>query len=93
MTLPAPAPDVRLTRREREVLAAICRHFDEYGFPPTLREIIAETSVTSTSVVAYLLGRLDAKGLIHHGREYARGILLTGGRYLVPNDIRRLAGL
>lgn len=95
MTFPAPAQDIDLTSRQKAVLRVFVQFEDERGYPPTLREVISNTDITSTSVARYHIDQLADLGLIEitRGPHSARRHRLTGGRYLVPADTRRLAGL
>ena len=45
--------------------------------PPTIRDLMQATGISSTSVVDYYLGRLEKEGLIIRVPRAARGILLT----------------
>ena len=44
--------------------------------PPTMREIMEATDITSTSVANYYLNILEKLGLIERRRGKARGIIL-----------------
>ncbi|KAA3644805.1 MAG: hypothetical protein DWQ07_15480 [Chloroflexi bacterium] len=76
-----------LTSREREVFGFIVRYkTDNDGVSPTIREILAGTRITSTSMVAFYLGKLEEKGLIEAlGKGVqTRNIRVIGGQWLFP---------
>jgi repressor LexA len=66
-----------LTPRQRECLAAITRHIDEQGWPPTYRELASALGVTGLQGVAELVGRLEGKGYVAtaHGKSRAIKVL------------------
>jgi repressor LexA len=49
----------------------------QYGFPPSIREICDETSISSTSVVNYYLDQLEKWGYIKREKNISRGITLV----------------
>lgn len=57
------------------VFAFICKHVQELGHPPTLREI-AKACFMSTTRAMRCLDRLDAGGWITREQGKARGITL-----------------
>ncbi len=67
-----------VTQRQREVLAFIRSFIDERGFSPTLREIAAALSMTSTNAVNCHLNALRRKGLIERDPFLARSIRVQG---------------
>lgn len=74
-------------QRRRLILAYITTYIREHAYPPTIREIMKACRVTSTSVVLYHLKHLEADGEIALvGEGVARGIRLTGARFVVPGD-------
>lgn len=54
--------------------------------PPTLREIMAETNISSTSVASYHLGILESLGEISRTPNVSRGIQVTGSTMELGND-------
>jgi|TARA_Y100000310_G_scaffold343146_1_gene449434 repressor LexA len=66
------------TKRTRDIVAEIRRYIAEHGFAPTLREIMAGTGITSTSVINYHLYHLQETGVITRDEGKARSIRLTG---------------
>lgn len=57
----APRP---ITPRQAEVLSCIRRHIEEFGWPPTYREICAKLGVTGTNGVSEHLRALKRKGFV-----------------------------
>ncbi len=57
-----------MTPREADVLAAIQRLIGLNGYPPTIREIMAETGIKSSSHASYHLTGLQLAGVISRGR-------------------------
>jgi hypothetical protein len=55
---------VGLTDNEFDVLKAIEEYYFENFQPPTLREIVLRTDVTSTSLATYIVNSLEEKGMI-----------------------------
>lgn len=70
-----------LPPRAEDVLAAIESYITEHDLPPTLRELMAATAISSTSVIAYQLNRLREAGLITYQPRLSRTI-----RLVVPAD-------
>ncbi|OKJ66540.1 LexA family protein [Streptomyces sp. CB02460] len=54
----------RLSLRQEAILRAVREWIAEHGEGPSVREIGARVGLSSTSSVAYQLGRLEALGLI-----------------------------
>ena len=46
------------------------------GYAPTLREICAETGISSYSLVGFYLNRMEEMGLISRQKKLHRGIVL-----------------
>lgn len=55
---------VELTENEFDTLKAIQDHYFEFFQPPTLRDIMERTNVSSTSLAYYVVRRLEEKGMI-----------------------------
>ncbi|MCB8942265.1 MAG: transcriptional repressor LexA [Ardenticatenaceae bacterium] len=66
-----------LSERQQNILNYIGLYVGENDRPPTIREIGAATSISSTSVVNYNLGKLEEKGLIERESDVSRGLRLT----------------
>jgi repressor LexA len=65
-----------LTSRQQEVLDFVCRFRDEYGCPPSLREISEQIGTKGTATAKLHLEALERKGYISRRREGSRGIAL-----------------
>ena len=65
-----------LSQRQQAMLKYIQEYVAENGFPPSMREIGKEASISSTSVVSYNLNVLQAKGYIQRERDVSRGVKL-----------------
>lgn len=66
-----------LTERQRDMLDFIREYTDEYGYPPTMREIGDSVGISSTSVVSYNLNALERKGYLARDRDVSRGLRLV----------------
>lgn len=55
----------------------IVDYIKEYGFPPSIREIVYDCEISSTSVVNYYLEKLEEEGRIKKTPFVARGITVT----------------
>jgi len=62
--------------RHRSILSVIERFNEQYGYPPSIREIGKKTSISSTSVVNYYLDQLEEMGYIERDRNISRGVRL-----------------
>ncbi|HBA88083.1 MAG TPA: LexA family transcriptional regulator [Geobacter sp.] len=67
----------QLTKRQQEVLEIVTAYINEFGYPPSLREIGKKLSVTGTLGVMKHLDALEKKGYLRR-REGPRGITLRG---------------
>jgi repressor LexA len=65
-----------LTPIQTEIWAFIKNHVEEYGFPPTLRELGDAFEIASTNGVRYHLRILSKKGYIEHRKGTRRGLCL-----------------
>ncbi len=68
---------MELSTRQQKILAFVGSHCDEYGYPPTIREIGEAAGISSTSVVNYNLKVLQEKGYLEREPSISRGIRLT----------------
>src|SRR5687767_13281568 len=68
----------QLSRRQQAILDYIGAFLDENDYPPTIRDIQHELSISSTSVVDYNLKVLEERNLIRRNRNISRGIELVG---------------
>lgn len=83
------AKSERLTDRQKAIIKFIEKHVQQFGFPPTIREIGEATGIASTSVVNYNLNKLTRLGYLTRTSTKSRGLKLTektgGGRQnIVP---------
>ncbi|MFJ8856325.1 LexA family protein [Streptomyces sp. NPDC102437] len=69
-------PDV-LSSRQEAILSAIRDWIAETGESPSVRQIGERVGLSSTSSVAYQLGRLEARGLISRTGHCWRSCRLT----------------
>ena len=53
------------------------RHQDEQGIPPTIRQVMDGTDITSTSIASYNLNKLVKKGLLDHFPGQSRAYRLS----------------
>ena len=67
-----------LNERAREILSFIRRFKREKGYPPTIREIGGEFSISSTNGVRYYLNLLERHGELARRGRISRGIELEG---------------
>ena len=67
----------KLSERQRGILKFMESYLDNYGFPPTIREIGEATGIRSTSVVNYNLNKMVQAGYLARLNRKSRGIRLT----------------
>jgi len=76
-----------LSVKQGRILKFIRKFIDSRGYPPTVRDILSGCKISSTSVVAYNLSRLEAAGHIRRHADISRGIELIsshpGNRHMV----------
>ena len=65
-----------LSDKQKDILKFIEGYIDEYGYPPSIRDIQNNCDISSTSVVKYNLDRLQEKGLMNRDSEVSRSISL-----------------
>jgi repressor LexA len=68
MTDKAPSP------KQKHILQFIRKFIDTRGYPPSVRDIVSGCKISSTSVVAYNLARLEAAGYIRRHAKISRGV-------------------
>ena len=68
-----------LSDRKRRILEYLGEYSENFGFPPSIREIGEKTGITSTSVVNYYLDQLEKAGYIERESHISRGIRLMKG--------------
>lgn len=62
---------------QTSVLSFVRSFWAEKGYSPTLREIADACDINSTSVIAYTLDALEARGLLKRQLSISRSIVLT----------------
>lgn len=67
-----------LSGRQQAILDYIGEFLDDNDYPPTIRDIQHELSISSTSVVDYNLKVLEERNLIRRNRNISRGIEVVG---------------
>lgn len=70
---------MELKGRTKKIMKILKIWMQEYGYPPTLRELAKESGLKSTWTVRYHLKKLFNKGLINIRKNLSRGIELTQG--------------
>jgi len=65
-----------LSEKHKKILEVLERHQQQYGYPPSIREICEKTGIRSTSVVNYYLNQLEDAGYIERDGRVSRGIRL-----------------
>jgi repressor LexA len=73
--------ETALTDRECAILQFIEGFILQYGFPPSLREIMDGIEISSTSVASYTIRRLEDKGVLELQPKTSRGIRLLTSSY------------
>jgi repressor LexA len=67
----------QLTSRQQEVLEIVAQYINEYGYPPSLREIGKKLGVSGTLGVMKHLEALEKKGYLRRQEGSPRGISLS----------------
>jgi len=75
---------VQLSERQQNIMHFLKVFALDNGYPPTIRQIGAAVSITSTSVVNYNLNILQKAGYISRDPTVSRGIRLTGNVERMP---------
>lgn len=70
--------DRTLSFKQRLIIEFIHEHIKEKGYPPSVRDIAKGCQISSTSVVAYNLNKLEVAGYIRRHSDISRGIELLG---------------
>ena len=63
-----------LSPRQEQILNFISDFLRDKGYPPSIRDIVVGCGISSTSVVAYNLDKLEAAGYIRRHSDISRGI-------------------
>lgn len=75
-----------LSSKQECIIRYIRQFLRNHGYPPTIRDIARGCSISSTSVVAYNLNKLEQAGYIGRHSDISRGIELLNG----TEDSRKL---
>ena len=83
----ARKPRKGLTDKHKKILDVLENFNEEFGYPPSIREICSEADISSTSVANYYLDRLEKLGYIERDRRVSRGLRLVKsfGEEMVEN--------
>lgn len=71
---------MKLSERQKNMLAFIADFVGSNNYPPTIREIGRACGISSTSVVKYNLTKLERHELIRRDKEVSRGLSLAWER-------------
>lgn len=69
---------MRKFSKEEELLNFIKNHQEEFGYPPTVREMCHAIKVSSTSTISYYLNKLENNGLIKKSPNKNRALEIVG---------------
>jgi repressor LexA len=72
--------DLKLTKRQQEILDYIKRYVGEHGYPPTVRDIGKAIGLTSSSTVHAHLANLEKLGLLRRDPTKPRAIEVIVGK-------------
>ena len=64
----------KINNRKNEILDFIIKYQNEFGYPPTVREMCKELNISSTSTVSYYLDILENEGLIKKNANKNRAL-------------------
>jgi repressor LexA len=68
-----------LSPKQERIINFVTEFLHDKGYPPTIRDIAAGCGISSTSVVAYNLNKLEQAGYIRRHSDISRGI-----KFLTP---------
>ncbi|MDB5175732.1 MAG: hypothetical protein JWM81_590 [Candidatus Saccharibacteria bacterium] len=74
----SPAPSVRPTKKQRELLAYIQSFISEHGYSPSYREVMRGLNYTSVATVALHINSLIARGHLRKRDHSARSLEVVG---------------
>ena len=83
---------MKLSERQKSMLAFIAEFVEENNYPPSIRDIGTACSISSTSVVKYNLTKLERDKLIKRDKEVSRGLSLDWARLQEAGLADNLAG-
>jgi len=70
-----------LSPKQERIINFVTEFLDDKGYPPTIRDIATGCGISSTSVVAYNLNKLEQAGYIRRHSDISRGI-----KFLTPQQ-------
>lgn len=73
--------------KEEELLNFIKQHLEEFGYPPTVREMCRAIKVSSTSTISYYLNKLESNGSIKKSPNKNRALEIVGKTNVKPNNV------
>ena len=68
--------DTTLSVRQAKILKMLRDFGEEFGYPPTIRQIGEKVGISSTSVVSYNLKVLERRGYVERDPDVSRGLRL-----------------
>ncbi|MFE5549632.1 LexA family protein [Streptomyces sp. NPDC056534] len=66
-----------LTARQKSIVIAILEYIEEFGYPPSVRDIGKMVGLSSPSSVSYQLKQLEGKGMIRRNERRPRSYLVS----------------
>lgn len=69
-----------LSPKQEKIIKFVAEFLDANGYPPTIRDIARGCGISSTSVVAYNLDKLEQAGYLRRRSDISRGIELSQQR-------------
>ena len=78
-----------LSEKHKRVLEVLERYTDQYGYPPSIREMCSRANISSTSVANYYLDRLEELGYIERDRRVSRGVRVIKS-YTEPGVVEKV---
>ena len=70
-----------ISPKQERIINFVTEFLSDKGYPPTIRDIAAGCGISSTSVVAYNLNKLEQAGYIRRYSDISRGI-----KFLTPQQ-------
>jgi len=70
-----------LSAKQERIINFVTEFLQDKGYPPSIRDIAAGCGISSTSVVAYNLNKLEQAGYIRRHSDISRGI-----KFLTPQQ-------
>ena len=70
-----------ISPKQERIINFVTEFLHDKGYPPTIRDIAAGCGISSTSVVAYNLNKLEQAGYIRRHSDISRGI-----KFLTPQQ-------